>query len=70
MKKEIKFWMSSDNTRGDNYTVETDSTDVIDIAYEFGRAESGEVIELEDGQRAMWDSQYRKYRKWNGYGWL
>jgi hypothetical protein len=59
---EITFWMASDNTYGQHYTVTTDLTDIIDIAYKYGRAEQGEIIEY-NGQRAGWDSQYRKYRR-------
>jgi hypothetical protein len=60
--REITFWMASDNTRGQNYTTETDLTDIIDIAYKFGRAEPNEIIEC-NGERAGWDGQYKKYRR-------
>lgn len=60
--KEIKFWRASDSTKGQHYTVETDLTDIIDIAYKYGRAETGEIIEY-NGERAGWDNQYKKYRR-------
>lgn len=60
--KEIKFWMASDNTHGQHYTVSTDLTNIVDIAYKYGRAETGEIIEY-NGERAGWDSQCRKYRR-------
>jgi len=61
-KREIKFWMASDNSKGQYYTAETDLTDIIDIAYKYGRAESGEIIQF-NGESVGWDSQYSKYRK-------
>jgi hypothetical protein len=61
-ERKIKFWMASDNTKGQEYTADTNLTDIIDIAYKFGRAESNEIIER-NGERAGWDSQYRKYRR-------
>lgn len=60
MLKQI--WIASDNTYGRHHEVETDLTDIIDIAYKFGRADSGEIVQC-DGETAGWDSQYRKYRK-------
>lgn len=56
------IWIASDCTRGRHLEVETELTDIIDIAYEYGRAETGEVVSCE-GKTAGWDSQYRKYRR-------
>jgi hypothetical protein len=60
MKKTI--WIASDNTRGQHYTVETDLTDIVDIAYKYGRAETGEIVQC-DGETAGWDDSSRKYRR-------
>jgi len=60
--REITFWMASDNTQGQLYTATTDLTNIVDIAKKFGRAEAGEIIEY-NGERAGWDSQYKKYRR-------
>lgn len=59
---KIKFWMASDDTKGQHYEVDTDLTDIIDIAYKFGRAEQGEIIQY-NGETVGWDSQYKKYRR-------
>jgi hypothetical protein len=58
----IRIWMASDTTHGQHYEVDTDLTDIIDIAYKFGRAEQGEIVSY-NGETAGWDSQYRKYRR-------
>lgn len=69
----IVFSMVSDTSHRNTYTAEHDSTDIVDIAQRFGRAESGELVELlsvdgadasrDDMPAAGWDSQYQKYRR-------
>lgn len=71
--KNVKIGIASDSSNYNTYTADTDSTDIIDIAYKFGRAESGERVDLlaTEGHdfdadavlSAYWDSQYRKYRR-------
>jgi hypothetical protein len=58
----LKLWIASDTTKGSRHTVDTDLTDIIEIAYKFGRGESGELVQC-NGETAGWDSQYRKYRR-------
>jgi hypothetical protein len=60
MKKTI--WIALDFSRGQHYEIDTDLTDIVKIAYKYGRAETGEVVSC-DGDVAGWDSQYSKYRK-------
>jgi hypothetical protein len=73
MTHNIKIWIASDSSYGAEYTAETDTLDIIEIAYKYGRAESGESVTLIeiDGVAtdipnrpiAHWDSQHRKYNR-------
>lgn len=68
----IKLWIASDTTHGAAYTTETDSLDILDIAYKYGRAESGETVSITeiDGvptdilnrPSAYWDGQHKAYK--------
>lgn len=66
---EKTIWIASDNTRGQHYTVDTDLTDIVDIAYKYGRAESGEIVQC-DGETAGWNGrEYVRQRidgRWGG----
>lgn len=64
-----KVTRCDDYTRGRNeYTL--DITDALKAADIIGRGETGEVIRVYDDNgriisEAYWDSQYRKYRRFN-----
>jgi len=69
----VRFGIVSDSSHYNTYTADVESTDIIDIAYKYGRAEFGERVDLlgVDGreidadaiQSAYWDSQRREYRR-------
>lgn len=72
MTHNIKIWIASDSSHGAEYTAETDTLDIVEIAYKYGRAESGEIVTLIeiDGTEtdvcnrptAFWDDQYHNYK--------
>lgn len=66
MKRNL--WIASDSTKGADFTIDTDTDNILEIAQKYGRAETGEVVTLSDESgneiaTAGWDNQYRKYRK-------
>ena len=68
----MRLWIASDNTHGQYYTIpDDDNLSPVEIAYKYGRAESGEIIHIWRGDNSdwfpdaevYWDSQYREYRE-------
>ena len=62
------LYVTSDNTSTRHYELDdTDSKDILELAMDYGRGETGEMVNLYDGEeriaQAYWDNQYRKYRK-------
>jgi hypothetical protein len=59
--------ISSDYTKKHTLQIETDSTDILELAAKYGTTEAGGIVELTNGKeliaRAGWDGQYRKYRQ-------
>ena len=66
----MKIWIANDYASGRYLDIPDERLSAVDIAYKYGRAESGEIIWIYyDGNidkladaRAYWDSQYREYR--------
>lgn len=67
----MKIWIASDSTHGGYYTIPDEGLTPIKIAYKYGRAEYGEIINIwnDDNTARLpdaevyWDSQRREYRK-------
>ena len=68
----MKIYRSSDFSKGMKYEFDnSEKLKPIDIAYEFGHAENGEIIHIwKDGNDSMfpdyefyWDTCYRKYKQ-------
>lgn len=70
----MKIWIASDNTNGRMLEVEDSDKLPTEIAYEYGRAESGEIIDIwydgndnkEPDAVVYWDWQRRRYMR-HGY---
>lgn len=64
-----KIWIASDYTRGRYIEVDTEIDDIIELAYKYGRAETGEIVQC-DGETAGWNGyEYVKQRRdgrWGG----
>lgn len=65
-----RVWVASDSTQGRYY--EQESNSAMDAAMEFGRAESGEIVQVLGAVNCSdvivtvyWASCYRKYRSAN-----
>lgn len=64
-----KIWIASDSTKGRMLTVGRQGLHPIDLAYEFGRAEQGEIIHIWDDENTdrkpdhmvYWDNVHRRY---------
>lgn len=71
MRRNIRIWIASNNTHGAYYTATTDTLDIVQIAQKYGRAESGEIVqlievdgaelEIPERETASWNGQYREY---------